>query len=252
MTTIVPVAIGYLLVGTIGLLATTPVLEFESITLPQVSHYYAVGFGAVLIYALGARLLIGFYHVTPSRVISWPTLLAGAVAPLLLGMPLWQEPWFSLGGVLGAVAMTGYLLLVGFVAVETDRSRVELAGILCGSLTGVAAVAVGLSVAFGGGIHDATTLHRTFVLSGFFPLTIVGYAYQFFPVTSGRFPGATTRGVAAAIGLLAVGVLVQGIGVVGQIELVRSVGIACSALGGLGYLYLVTGRFAGWSHARGE
>jgi len=59
-----PVAMGYLLIRTIGLLATTLVLEEPLVTLSQVVHYYAVGFGALLIFALGARLLIGFYRLT--------------------------------------------------------------------------------------------------------------------------------------------------------------------------------------------
>ncbi|TYL36362.1 hypothetical protein CV102_23200 [Natronococcus pandeyae] len=91
---------------------------------------------------------------------------------------------------------------------------------------------------------NATTLHWTLVLGGFFPLTIVGYALQFFPVTGGQFPGASERGVAATIALLAVGVLLQGFGIVGQIEFVRSMGIGLSLAGGVGYLYLVGGRFA--------
>ncbi|WP_244510251.1 hypothetical protein [Natronobacterium texcoconense] len=127
--------------------------------------------------------------------------------------------------------------------ISTDRSRVELTGILCGALAGVAAVAVALPLAIGDGLRDTTVLHWTLILGGFFPLTIVGYAYQFFPVTTGRFPGATTRGVAATIGLLAVGVTVQTAGIVGDGSTIRSVGIVCSALGGLGYLYLLTGRF---------
>jgi len=66
-----PVAMGYLLIGTIGLLATTLVLEEPLVTLSQVVHYYAVGFGALLIFALGARLLIGFYHVSQPRALDW-------------------------------------------------------------------------------------------------------------------------------------------------------------------------------------
>ncbi|MDG5820556.1 hypothetical protein [Natronococcus sp. A-GB7] len=94
------------------------------------------------------------------------------------------------------------------------------------------------------GIADATTLHWTLVLGGFFPLTIVGYALKFFPVTGARVPGANERGVAATITLLAVGAAVQGVGVGGQLGAVRTVGIGLSLAGALGYLYLVGGRFA--------
>jgi len=95
------------------------------------------------------------------------------------------------------------------------------------------------------GVRDAIVLHWTFILGGFFPLTIVGYAFQFFPVTSGRFPGATTRGVAVTIGSLAGGVFVQGIGILSQLAYLRSVGAALSVLGALGYTGLMVGRFVG-------
>lgn len=243
-TAMLPVAIGYLLVGTVALLATTPVLEAGSVAPAQGSHYYAVGFGALLVFALGARLLIGFYHVTPPRALVRTTLLSGALAPIGLGTFLRREPWFSLGAIAAGIAMTGYLILVAFVAIETDRSRVELAGILCGALAGAVAVAVAASLAFDAGLPRAVTLHWTFVLGGFFPLTIVGYAFQFFPVTSGRFPGATARGVAATIGLLTAGVSAQGLGIGWRLGSVRTVGIALSLLGAFGYLYLLGGRFA--------
>lgn len=242
-TATLPVAIGYLLVGTVGLLATASPFEGWSITLSQVNHYYAAGFGALLVYALGARLLIGFYHVTPPRLLVWPTLVFGALAPLLLGTYLWRNPWFRLGGVLETAAMAGYLLTVGFVAIGTDRSRVELSGIVCGALAGAVAVGVALPLVTTGGIRAATTLHWTLVLAGFFPLTIIGYAYQFFPVTGGRFPGATARGAATTIGSLAVGVAVQSVGIVGHLAFVRSAGLAFSVFGALGYLYLMVGRF---------
>ncbi|MFU8868340.1 hypothetical protein [Natronococcus sp.] len=245
-TVVIPVALGYLLVGTVGLLAATPVLGGWTPTLAQVSHYYAIGFGALLVYALGARLLVGFYHVTPPRSLVYPTLLFGAFAPALLGTFRRGEPWFLPGAAFAALAMTCYLLAVGFVAIETDRSRLELSGIGCGALAGVLAVATALTVVVGenAGIATATTLHWTLVLGGFFPLTIVGYVFQFFPVTGAQVPGATERGVAATIGLLAVGVAVQGVGVGGQLGAVRTVGIGFSLVGAVGYLYLLGGRFA--------
>lgn len=242
-TAMIPVALGYLLVGTVGLLGTTPVLGGWTPTLAQVSHYYAIGFGALLVYALGARLLVGFYHVTPPRLLVYPMLLFGAFAPALLGTFRRGEPWFLLGAAFAALAMACYLLVVGFVAIETDRSRVELLGIVCGALAGVVAVAAALTVALGEDVATATTLHWTLVLGGFFPLTIVGYACQFFPVTGGQVSGASERGVATTIGLLAVGVVVQGAGIVGQLGFVRAVGVGLSLAGALGYLYLVGGRF---------
>ncbi|RKD89293.1 hypothetical protein [Halopiger aswanensis] len=245
-TAVLPVAVGYLLVGTIALLEVTPLLGLTdgSIRPAQVSHYYAIGFGALLVFALGARLLVGFYHVTPPRSLVWLLLLSGVVAPGLLGTVRWQGPWFRIGAGSAAVAMGCYAAVIAFVAVRTDRSRVELSGIAFGALAGVLAVVASGSLLLGNGVRNALLLHRTFVLAGFFPLTITGYAFQFFPVATGRVPGATARGVAATIGALAVGVAAQGLGIAGQLELVRSFGIGLSLLGAIGYLYLVVGRFA--------
>jgi len=172
-------------------------------------------------------------------------LLTGAFAPLFLRTFLWHDPWFRLGAALGGIAMVGYLLLVTVVVIRTDRSRVEFSRIVLGAFAGVLAVVVAIPLAFGEGFRDAIVLHWTFILGGFFPLTIVGYAFQFFPVTSGRFPGATTRGVAVTIGSLAGGVFVQGIGILSQLAYLRSVGAALSVLGALGYTGLMVGRFVG-------
>lgn len=242
-TAALPVALAYLLAGTVALLAGTPLLE-RSVALPRVSHFYGFGFGALLVFALGARLLIGFYHVSPPRSLAWPTLGAGALAPAFLGAGLRHLRWFRAGAVLAGVAMGCYLLLVTVVAARTDRSRTELAGIWLGALAGAVAVAVALPLAFGAGIEDAVAIHRTLVLAGFFPLTIAGYAYQFFPVTGAQFPGASERTVAASIALLAAGVAVQAVGIAAGPSLVRSVGVALSLVGTVLYAGLLVGRFA--------
>ncbi|SFC62154.1 hypothetical protein SAMN05444422_11254 [Halobiforma haloterrestris] len=244
-TAAIPVALGYLLIGTVALLASTPLVE-QSVAFPRVSHVYAFGFGAVLVFALGARLLVGFYHVSPPRSLAWPTLAAGAIAPAFLAAGLGRPRWFRVGALLAGIAMVCYLLLVAVVAVRTDRSRTELAGIGLGALAGALAVAVALPLAFGAGIEDAVAVHRTLVLAGFFPLTIAGYAYQFFPVPDGRFPGASERTVALSIALLASGVTVQAAGIAcgtAQTQ-VRSVGVALSFVGAVVYGGLLAGRFA--------
>jgi len=125
-TAMFPVAMGYLLIGTIGLLATTLVLEEPLVTLSQVVHYYAVGFGALLIFALGARLLIGFYHVSQPRALDWRVRTA-----VSQDVPV-ARPVVSPGAALGGIAMVGYLLLVTVVVIRTDRSRVEFSRIVLG------------------------------------------------------------------------------------------------------------------------
>lgn len=239
----IPVAIGYLLVGTIGLLAVALPALPGSTTFAQVVHFYAVGFGALLIYALGARLLIGFFHVALPRALVWLVLTAGSLAPIFLGAYLWVDPWFRLGAVLAAIAMVGYATLIALVVRRTDRVRVGLSGIVLGAAAGVVAVAASLPVAFGDGSTVNVAAHGTLVLAGFFPLTIVGYAYLFFPVTTGQFIGATGTGARTTIGSLAAGVVLQTVGIAMQYGPARAVGVIASILGGVGYAYLLGRRF---------
>lgn len=135
-TAAIPIAIAYLLVGTIGLITTVEPIRIGSVTLSQVIHYYVIGFGALLVYALGARLLFGFFHVSLPRPIVGTVLVAGSLAPGLLGTSLWIDPWFQIGAALAAVAMLGYLGLVAFVARRTGRVRVGLSGIVLGAIAG--------------------------------------------------------------------------------------------------------------------
>jgi len=93
-TTMIPVAVGYLLIGTIALLTIVAPLQIGAITVAQVVHYYLIGFATLLIYALGTRLLTAFFHVSLPRPVVWAMLITGAIAPAFLGTFLWIDPWF--------------------------------------------------------------------------------------------------------------------------------------------------------------
>jgi hypothetical protein len=191
-----PVAVGYLVVGAASL---------GSAAFPRVVHYHAAGFLALLIFAFGARLLVGFYHVAAPRVLSWLVLATGAVGPALLATYLWVDPLFRVGAALEATAVVGYAGMVGSVALRTDRSGPGLRAVVLGALAGALAVVVGLLRAFdlpGGRV----AVHATLVGGGFLPLTVVGYATQFFPLTTGEADWVSERSLAAAVLALAAGV----------------------------------------------
>lgn len=244
-TAAIPIAIAYLVIGTIGLIATVAPIRIGPITLSQVIHYYTIGFGALLVYALGARLLFGFFHVSLPRPIVGTVLVTGLLAPALLGTYLWIDPWFQIGAALAAVAMLGYVGLVTLVTWRTDRVRVGLSGIVFGAIAGGVAIVTTLPVAFGGGSTGHIAVHRTLILAGFFPLTIVGYAYLFFPIPEGQFIGASTRSARTTIGLLAAGVGIQSFGILASFEWLHTVGTTASILGAIGYGYLLSYRFSG-------
>lgn len=241
----IPVAVGYLAVGTVALLsATTPLPDLVGASLPVAVHYYAVGFAALLVFALGARLLTGFFRVSPPANATRAVLLCGAVAPAVLGVRFWNPPWFRVGAALAFAAMAGYAALVGIVAFRTDRQRVGLPGISLGAAAGVVGVGLAAPVAFGGA-GTLVAAHVPVILDGFFLLTIAGYAYQFFPVTNGQFRGATERTALATLGLLAAGTALLAIGTLAEIPPVRSSGAATALVGAAGYAYLLGRRLLG-------
>jgi hypothetical protein len=242
----IPVAIGYLVLGTIAFVHSTGVIGSDASSLTATIHLYAAGFGAVLIFSLGARLLVGFFRVSLPKPLLWVVLVTGAAAPALLGLYLWIGPWFRVGAILESIAMVGYALVVASTGYSTDRRRVGYAGIALGALAGAVAVVLAAFLAFGSPVIEATvSVHRTAVLWGFFPLTIVGYAFLFFPVTNGQFPGDTSRVARVTIGALGGGLLFRLTGIVATSEFLRSSGIAIMTSGAVLYCYLVTRRFYG-------
>ncbi|MDY7081252.1 MAG: hypothetical protein SXQ77_02305, partial [Halobacteria archaeon] len=230
----------------------TGILDTPIQTIQQTVHFYAVGFAALLIFALGVRLLTGFFHVSIPRYAVRLVIVPGALAPAFLGTYLWMwvDPWFQVGAVLETVGMVGYLGTVMFVAYRSDTNNVGLYGILLGAVSGVIAVVLVFLYVLGIGgavIGTQTTYvsgHVSFVLGGFFPLTIVGYAYQFFPVTGGQFRGANRSTATATVGLLGTGVLLQGGSAVVEQSLIVKIGAAISLVGAVGYWYLITRRLS--------
>jgi hypothetical protein len=245
-TGFIPLAIAYLLVGTIA-----TIILIDGVTAPVGSgfatavHFYTMGVGTLLIFALGIRLLTGFFHVVPPKISSWVVLGSGGVAPLLLAPNLWLSPWFEIGGFLSLIAMGGYTIIVSLVWHRTPSRRVGLYGILFGAIAGLAGVAIPVWIVLEPGVADIIFVHATLLLDGFFLLTIMGYAYQFFPVTSSRFVGATDRTVLGTMGCLAIGVGLRAIGTIAAYPLARNSGIVLAIAGTTGYAYLLTRRFVG-------
>jgi hypothetical protein len=243
-TTLIPVAIGYLLFGTLTLASSTTVLPvIVGYGLPTVVHYYGTGVATLLIFALGVRLLTGFFHVTPPRYVSWSVLGSGGLGPALLASNLWQSPWFEIGASLLVVAMAGYGVLVGFVVFHTTRYRIGLVGIGLGAVCGIGGVFAAILGLVGRLDVFPIHLHTTLVLDGFLLLTIIGYAYQFFPVTTGQFRGASRRTALATMLVLTGGVGIDILGSILSIAPLQSVGAGFGFVATSGYAYLLVRRF---------
>jgi len=237
----IPVAVAYLLLGTVARFDGLPVVG--SVPVPHApavpSHAYASGFAGLLVFALRVRLLPGFFGASPPRRLLSVVVGAGATAPLLLTVGLWVDPWFSLGAVLEGIAMVGYAVCVAVVLRRSERVRVGGYGIAMGAAVGVAATVAGASAAFGVNVAMAVNTHVRLVIGDFLPLTIVGYAVLFFPVTGGQFRGATHRTVRFVLVALFSGLVLQVTGLLCGAGVVARGGAATSLVGSLTYLYLV-------------
>lgn len=242
-TMAIPVGVGYLIAGTVVLLSIA--FDFPmplTATFSMVVHFYATGFAALLIFALGIQLMTGFFRVVPPAPLAYLVLVCGGIAPGLLATNFYRPPWFVAGAGLESVAMVGYGCLVAIVVYRTTRQRVGLYGITLGAVAGV--VSVGAAFGIVTGVFESLSIgvHVVGVLNGFLFSTIIGYAYQFFPVSSGQFWGATERSGKATILLLGTGTVLRAVDTVVALYWLRIGGVTLALLGTCGYAYLMMQR----------
>lgn len=240
----IPIAVGYLIAGTVILLSKVLGVPIPlDPSFPMVVHLYATGFVSLLIFALGVRLMSGFFGVTPPKSLVYLILLCGGVAPGVLSANFYQLSWFLLGAALEFIPMMAYGLLVAIVVCRTDQYRVGLYGIALGALAGVVSVGVAFGAVIGFTEFLTISTHIVGVLDGFLFLTIIGYAYQFFPITNGQFWGATERFARTSILLLGIGTLFQVLHTIIEAPWLQTSGAGFALLGTSGYAYLMIQRF---------
>ncbi|QLH78055.1 hypothetical protein HZS55_12425 [Halosimplex rubrum] len=247
----VPVVFAYLAVGSwatlAGRVAAVPAL-LDGYP-PRATHLLAAGGAALLLFAVGFRLLPRFLVVDLPPWVPWVVLPPGALGPALLATGLPAGPVFRAGAVLEAVAVVGFAAVYARLFRATDRDRVGFDGPLLGVGFGVLAVALGLSFAFGSVDPALVAVHHRLNLLGFLGLSIVGVTFQFYPPTVGRFPGAGDRLARVAMGLIAGGLGLELAGAVVPVALARTTGRALALAGSLAYASLVLGVFV--QRARG-
>ncbi|WP_241430432.1 MULTISPECIES: hypothetical protein [Halococcus] len=244
----VPVALTYLAIGsyeTVAIHTGLPTL-FDGY-FPRVSHLLAAGTATMLVFALGFRLLPRFLVASPPLWLVVLVLPAGALGPLLLATTLGSSSaWFTLGAVIEALAMIGFTLTYAVLFVRSDRRRVGFYGVLAGAGSGVLAITLGLSFAFGHLSPSLALAHFRLNVLGFLGLTIIGVAYQFYPPAIGTFRGASNHAALLSIGCLAGGLLNQVVGLVGQLRLMILSGELLTLIGTVVYVYQIIAVF----HAR--
>lgn len=242
----VPVAVAYLLAGGYETAAAFgPLSPLLSGYPPQATHIVAAGGAALLLFAVGFRLLPRFLVATPPRGAVYVVLPAGALGPALVAAGLPAGPLFTAGAAVEAVAVLGFAATYWALFARTDRDRVGLWGPLAGVTAGVVGALLGLHFAFVALTTGLASAHYRLMTVGLLGLSIVGTAYQFYPPAVGTLPGAGDRTALASIGLVAAGLAVEVVGLVVAVEVAvvagRLVGLAGAAL----YAYLLVGIFLG-------
>ena len=261
----VPAVLAYLAVSAYETAtAETPLPTLLGGSPAGTAHLLGAGAAALLVFAVGFRLLPRFMASTPPRGAIFLVLPTGALGPLLiaLGLPtapgapagVPAEPLFVAGALLEAAAVAGFALVVTILFVRTDRDRVGFWGPLAGGIAGVGAVALGVWFALVGLDSALIAAHLRLNLLGFLGLTIVGVVYQFYPPNVGSFRGANDRTALVSIGLLAAGLGIEAGGLVvsglltsgvlaGTGEIVVLAGQVIGLLGALVYAGLLLGLF---------
>lgn len=240
----VPVALVYLALGsyeTAGLYTGLPTLFVVSF--PQVAHLLAAGTAALLIFALGFRLLPRFLVATPPKHLVLVVLPAGALGPAMIAVFLGGNRWFQLGALVEATAVIGYATAFCVLFVRSDRRRVGFYGVLVGAVFGVLGVALGLSFAFGQPSPSLVLAHFRLNVLGLLGLTIIGVTYQFYPPAVAGLRGASDRSALCSIGCLGGGLTLQVVGLIGHLETVLLLGELLALIGAIVYVYVVGATF---------
>lgn len=241
-----PVAVAYLAAGAYETAAVYgPLPAVLSAYPPRASHLVAAGAAALLLFAVGFRLLPRFLVATPPRGAVYVVLPAGAVGPLLLAAGLPSGTLFVVGAALEAIAVLGFAATYWTLFLRTDRDRVGFWGPLAGVTAGGLAALLGLQFAVAGPTPALATAHYRLNAVGLLGLSIVGAAYQFYPPAIGTLPGADDRSALASIVLLAGGLLMEVLGLAMDVQAAVLAGRALGLAGAVVFAYLLVGLLAG-------
>ncbi|THE66845.1 hypothetical protein D8Y22_01620 [Salinadaptatus halalkaliphilus] len=206
---------------------------------PATTHLLAAGAAALLVFAIGFRLLPRLLVVTSRSSLVAVVLVAGAVGPVLLAIDLYGGRLFRLGATLQALALVGFAVAYADMFRRSDRRRVGGWVILAAVGAGTLVAALGLSFAIGDATAATTDLHYRLAVGGFLGLTIVGVTYHFYPpaIASSRFVDDRTAALAA--GALVAGLALETVGAIGNVPEVATGGVALSTVGGVLYATVI-------------
>jgi hypothetical protein len=240
----IPIALAYLVVGSYELLAIETALPviFDGYA-PRATHLLAAGGGALIVFAVGFRLLPRFLVASPPRPLVVVVLPAGALAPALLAWDLPAGDLFRAGAVLQSAAVAGFAVAFWVLYARSERRRVGFYGVLACTVAGLVGVALGLVFAFDAPTAELVTAHRRVNVLGFLGLAIVGVSYQFYPPAVAQFLDDADRAALAVIGLLAGGLALEVAGLATGGGAATTAGRVVGTAGALAHVGLLAGLF---------
>ncbi|XCF15307.1 hypothetical protein ABSL23_08585 [Halobacterium sp. NMX12-1] len=236
----VPVPFAYLVVGSYDLLAgQTAAPRLLAASPAGVSHLFAAGVAALLVFVLGVRLLPRFLGVDPLVGPSVFVLVAGSVGPGLLAGSLWGGRLFRAAAAVEGAAVAAFFAHAVALFARSDRRRVGLSGILAGLAAGAVAVLVAAGVAVGWLPPARIAGHAALVLGGFLTVTVAGFLVQFYPPSVADAPGASETTTRAALAALLAGAVVEASGLAFGVSALTSAGRALAAAGALALAFVL-------------
>ncbi|WP_135822797.1 hypothetical protein [Halostella litorea] len=245
---VLPVAVAYLAAGAYGVAAAAGVAPVPAAVpafglAPAASHLLVAGGAALVLFAVGFRLLPRLLGASPPRPLVAVVLPAGALGPGLVAAGVAGAGTLHAGAALLAAAVVGFAAAVVVLAARADRRRVGVGAVVTGPGFGVLGVTLGAGFAFG--FADATLVpaHLRANVLGFLGLTIVGVTYHFYPPAVGSLPGVGERPARAAAAALAGGLLVEIGGLWSTWPAAVAAGRAVGLAGALAYAWVVLGLF---------
>ncbi|QLK25271.1 hypothetical protein HYG81_14390 [Natrinema zhouii] len=207
----IPVVFTYLLVG--SALPRAVALDLEPSAVPPgpaTTHLLAAGAAAVLVFAVGFRLVPRLLVVSVRPSLVGVVLLAGVTGPALLAVDFRGRTLFRLGAALQAIALLGFAIAIADLVRRSNRRRVGWRAILGAAACAALVALLGLTFAFAPASSVPATAfdaHYRLAIGGFLGLTIVGVTYHFYPPAV-----ASTAGIGDRTARWSVTALLGGLG----------------------------------------